>query len=142
MAGEYSRWFPPGSLAKALDAMYLTESLARPSSTKSLSSTAITLIAIGAGVLLLLVTTVLTLMWRRAAAARNNDNAPTDAAAPFTLVFTDIQASTTLWSEVPDVMGSALDTHHEIIRRLIAKHSGYEVKTVGGRVHDSLQKCR
>lgn len=48
-----------------------------------------------------------------------------------TLVFTDVQGSTTLWETVPDAMREALDLHNELFRRLIAKHRGYEVKTEG-----------
>ena len=47
------------------------------------------------------------------------------------ILFTDIQASTVLWAQVPDHMAAALDTHHDTIRRLIATHKAYEVKTIG-----------
>jgi class 3 adenylate cyclase len=62
---------------------------------------------------------------------RDNGGAPTDEAAPFAMVFTDIQASTTMWARAPLAMGSAVDLHHQVIRRLIKAHGGYEVKTIG-----------
>ena len=63
--------------------------------------------------------------------ARDIRFAPKDASSPFAVAFTDIQASTALWAQMPEVMAPALDTHHEIIRGLIAKHEAYEVKTIG-----------
>ena len=47
------------------------------------------------------------------------------------MLFTDIQASTTLWGEIPEQMSEALDVHHAVIRKLIKKYKCYEVKTVG-----------
>ena len=46
-------------------------------------------------------------------------------------VFTDIQASSTLWSTEPTAMSKALETHHRLIRELIDQFEGYEVKTIG-----------
>eukprot|EP00667_Euglena_gracilis_P000658 EG_transcript_658 len=62
---------------------------------------------------------------------RNNAAAPKNDTKPFCVLFTDIQASTHLWATVPDVMAPALDKHHALIRKLIAKHNCYEVKTIG-----------
>eukprot|EP01064_Diplonema_japonicum_P029773 TRINITY_DN4898_c3_g1_i1.p1 TRINITY_DN4898_c3_g1~~TRINITY_DN4898_c3_g1_i1.p1 ORF type:complete len:1151 (+),score=163.53 TRINITY_DN4898_c3_g1_i1:54-3455(+) len=47
------------------------------------------------------------------------------------IVFTDIQASTLLWEACPGSMRSALNTHNEVIRSVIQKCEGYEVKTIG-----------
>eukprot|EP00758_Cryptobia_borreli_P017941 Tbor_TRINITY_DN6237_c7_g2::TRINITY_DN6237_c7_g2_i2::g.2289::m.2289 len=62
---------------------------------------------------------------------RSNRWAPKNSVEPFTIIFTDIQSSTSLWSEVPEAMAPALDHHHAIIRKLILSHRGYEVKTIG-----------
>jgi class 3 adenylate cyclase/ABC-type phosphate transport system substrate-binding protein len=62
---------------------------------------------------------------------RDIANAPCDNEEPFAIAFTDIQSSTALWATVPAEMGPALDTHHLIVRECIARHSGYEVKTIG-----------
>eukprot|EP00672_Neobodo_designis_P017622 CAMPEP_0174835120 /NCGR_PEP_ID=MMETSP1114-20130205/5245_1 /TAXON_ID=312471 /ORGANISM="Neobodo designis, Strain CCAP 1951/1" /LENGTH=944 /DNA_ID=CAMNT_0016069065 /DNA_START=153 /DNA_END=2987 /DNA_ORIENTATION=- len=62
---------------------------------------------------------------------RDQRYAPTDPSAPVTIVFTDIQASTTLWSAVPAEMGPAIDVHHALIRKLLQQYCGYEVKTIG-----------
>eukprot|EP00667_Euglena_gracilis_P004077 EG_transcript_4091 len=62
---------------------------------------------------------------------RNNRAAPKDPSQAFCVLFTDIQGSTSLWATIPDVMATALDAHHALIRKLIAKHNCYEVKTIG-----------
>jgi class 3 adenylate cyclase/ABC-type branched-subunit amino acid transport system substrate-binding protein len=48
-----------------------------------------------------------------------------------TLMFTDVQDSTKLWSTVPMCMSIALDLHHALIRESINAHKCYEVKTAG-----------
>ncbi|MBF0548295.1 MAG: tetratricopeptide repeat protein [Candidatus Riflebacteria bacterium] len=48
-----------------------------------------------------------------------------------TLVFTDVQGSTGLWENAPDVMRSALATHDSVMRETIDTIGGYEVKTEG-----------
>ena len=48
-----------------------------------------------------------------------------------TLVFTDVQASTSLWEKSPNSMKQALFIHNKLMRRLIHKWGGYEVKTEG-----------
>ena len=62
---------------------------------------------------------------------RNNKFAPKDSSTPFTIMFTDIQSSTTLWARAPEDMANGVETHHELIRDLIHKYNGYEVKTIG-----------
>jgi predicted ATPase/class 3 adenylate cyclase len=48
-----------------------------------------------------------------------------------TLVFTDLQGSTELWEKLQSRFAEALTAHNSVMRGLIAKHSGYEVKTEG-----------
>eukprot|EP00727_Mastigamoeba_balamuthi_P005515 m51a1_g1583 putative adenylate cyclase (897) ;mRNA; f:118841-122058 len=48
-----------------------------------------------------------------------------------TLVFTDIQASTAQWEEMPEAMGRALRIHDDIARTALREDGGYEVKTEG-----------
>eukprot|EP00667_Euglena_gracilis_P005443 EG_transcript_5481 len=71
------------------------------------------------------------LCWVRRHGRRNNTDAPKDPSQGFCIIFTDIQGSTSLWAAIPDVMAAALDAHHTLIRRLIAKYHCYEVKTIG-----------
>jgi class 3 adenylate cyclase len=50
---------------------------------------------------------------------------------PFCMMFTDIEAGTRLWELHPSMMADAVDAHNRIIRKLIADHDAYEVKTDG-----------
>ena len=84
-------------------------------------------------------------LWRGYITRRNNSFAPKDAERPFALCFTDIQSSTSLWARVPEEMAVGLEAHHALIRSLIVKHNGYEVKTIGDsfmiafkEVHDAV----
>jgi len=47
------------------------------------------------------------------------------------LVFTDIEGSTRLWERCGDAMRDALDLHDRLMRELLSRTSGYEVKTQG-----------
>eukprot|EP01062_Namystynia_karyoxenos_P054001 TRINITY_DN4409_c0_g4_i1.p1 TRINITY_DN4409_c0_g4~~TRINITY_DN4409_c0_g4_i1.p1 ORF type:complete len:1321 (+),score=303.61 TRINITY_DN4409_c0_g4_i1:97-3963(+) len=47
------------------------------------------------------------------------------------IVFTDIVGSTRLWEASPEGMSAALQQHNDIVRPLIRRHRGYEVKTIG-----------
>ena len=51
--------------------------------------------------------------------------------SPFAILFTDIEASTSLWETQPVAMEKAVDEHHKLMRDLIHDHNGYEVKTIG-----------
>ncbi|KNC55391.1 adenylate/guanylate cyclase [Thecamonas trahens ATCC 50062] len=48
-----------------------------------------------------------------------------------TIVFTDIEGSTSLWENFPTIMPKTIETHHSICRRAILENNGYEVKTEG-----------
>ena len=48
-----------------------------------------------------------------------------------TIVFTDIQGSTSIWETCPAAMRKALAIHNKVVREAIREHHGYEVKTIG-----------
>lgn len=48
-----------------------------------------------------------------------------------TIIFTDVQGSTSLWEACPTDMKKALDIHDMIMRRCYTNHNGYEVLTEG-----------
>eukprot|EP01064_Diplonema_japonicum_P033200 TRINITY_DN6490_c0_g1_i1.p1 TRINITY_DN6490_c0_g1~~TRINITY_DN6490_c0_g1_i1.p1 ORF type:complete len:1027 (+),score=131.90 TRINITY_DN6490_c0_g1_i1:49-3129(+) len=58
-----------------------------------------------------------------------NKHAPREGV--ISIVFTDIQSSSSLWGQFPEEMDVALTTHHKIFRELIERYEGYEVKTIG-----------
>lgn len=65
-----------------------------------------------------------------------------------TFVFTDIQSSTSLWESEPDAMDQSLELHDRILRMLLKKFNGYEVKTEGDafmvtffRIVDAILWC-
>ena len=66
---------------------------------------------------------------KRSGEVRDISDAPKEGNV--TLIFTDIQDSTNLWSKFTASMAASLDLHHEVIRKAIKKHHGYEVKTAG-----------
>jgi class 3 adenylate cyclase len=56
---------------------------------------------------------------------------PLDDTDDVTMVFTDVQGSTSLWEANPKAMEQALRLHDATIRTNMAKHDGYEVTTEG-----------
>jgi len=70
--------------------------------------------------------------FRRSHGQRDNTRAPKNShQTPICILFTDIQASTTIWANAPEVMAKAIEIHHKLIRKAIHRHQGYEVKTIG-----------
>ena len=68
-------------------------------------------------------------MWRRMYNAP--PGADGEAGYELTLATTDIEKSTDLWEADPVAMNAALRQHHQVMRELISKHSGYESNTEG-----------
>jgi len=58
-------------------------------------------------------------------------HAPQPPVGDITLMFTDIEGSTRGWDTYRNAYQGALDRHNELMRRAIALHDGFEVKTVG-----------
>ena len=91
-------------------------------------------VSVGVAVAVIAIVLVLALLKMRSAGANVRDvsNAPLGADGEMTtLMFTDIQDSTQLWGNYTVSTAVSLDLHHQVIRRAIAAHNGYEVKTVG-----------
>jgi predicted ATPase/class 3 adenylate cyclase len=55
-----------------------------------------------------------------------------------TFLFTDLEGSTRLWEEHPEVMHDALARHDAILRMAVEAHGGYLVKTMGDGIHASF----
>jgi predicted ATPase/class 3 adenylate cyclase len=53
-------------------------------------------------------------------------------AGTMALVFTDVQGASRLWERCPAAMKVALETHDAVLRTLLERGGGYEVKTQGG----------
>lgn len=59
-----------------------------------------------------------------------------------TFLFTDVEGSTRLWEDHPDVMHDALARHDEIVRDAIESHGGHVVKTTGDGFHAAFGTAR
>ena len=59
-----------------------------------------------------------------------------------TFLFTDVESSTRLWEEHPQVMHEVLARHDEILRGAIESHAGYVVKTTGDGFHAAFGTAR
>ena len=65
-----------------------------------------------------------------------------------TFLFTDVEGSTRLWEEHPDLMHDAMPRHDEMLRDAIESHGGFVVKTTGdgfhavfATAHDAVDRC-
>ena len=56
-----------------------------------------------------------------------------------TIVFTDVQGSTSLWEACPSDMKKALDIHDMILRQCYTDHHGYEITTEGDAFNLAFQ---
>jgi predicted ATPase/class 3 adenylate cyclase len=52
-----------------------------------------------------------------------------------TFLFTDVEGSTRLWDENPDVMNHAMPRHDELLRDAVESHHGFIVKDAGDGFH-------
>ncbi len=51
--------------------------------------------------------------------------------ASVTFLFTDIEGSTRLWEQHPEVMAVALNDHNQIVSEILGEYGGRIFKTVG-----------
>ena len=69
-------------------------------------------------------------------------NRAKDMSAPngdVTIVYTDIQGSTSFWETCPSAMKEAQDMHDMIIRQCYSDHKGYEIATEGDAFNVAFQ---
>eukprot|EP00744_Colponema_vietnamica_P006034 GILI01008791.1.p1 GENE.GILI01008791.1~~GILI01008791.1.p1 ORF type:complete len:1212 (+),score=195.94 GILI01008791.1:517-3636(+) len=106
------------------------QALIPKSSSKAIDDGALAAIAAAAAVVVFAVVGG-TLLFTCCFYGKKHWHAPTDSSKPFAMLFTDIQNSTGLWSRAPAAMSESVSLHHSLIRKLVTKYSGYEVKTIG-----------
>ena len=53
-----------------------------------------------------------------------------------TFLFTDIQGSTPLWEQLPEVMRAAVALHHTLLRQAIEANGGIAFKIIGDAVQE------
>ena len=58
-----------------------------------------------------------------------------------TFLFTDIEGSTRLWEEQPELMRPALAAHDAFVREIVERHRGEVVKTTGDGVHAAFESA-
>lgn len=56
-----------------------------------------------------------------------------------TIIYTDVQGSTSMWESCPQAMKDATDIHDIIMRQCYADHSGYEITTEGDAFNLAFQ---
>lgn len=56
-----------------------------------------------------------------------------------TIIYTDVQGSTSLWESCPSDMKKAQDIHDDIMRKCYTNHSGYEITTEGDAFNLAFQ---
>ena len=56
-----------------------------------------------------------------------------------TIVYTDVQGSTSLWESCPSAMKEAQDIHDIIMRQCYSDHKGYEITTEGDAFNLAFQ---
>ncbi|HSJ70210.1 MAG TPA: adenylate/guanylate cyclase domain-containing protein, partial [Acidimicrobiia bacterium] len=66
----------------------------------------------------------------------------TSASASLTILFTDIEGSTSLWVDHPDVAGTAVGIHDEIVSDAITGRGGRIIKTTGDGFLASFASAR
>ena len=54
---------------------------------------------------------------------------------PLTFLFTDLENSTPLWEQFPNVMRCALERHDALLKEAIENHRGHIIKTTGDGLH-------
>ena len=59
-----------------------------------------------------------------------------------TFLFTDLEGSTRLWQEHPEVMQQASARHDDLVREAIEAHDGYVVKTTGDGFHAAFARAQ
>jgi class 3 adenylate cyclase len=65
---------------------------------------------------------------------------PPPSSGVITLVFSDVQGSTSQWEQHPTVMAGAIILHNKVIRDLLCQYGGYEVKTHGDSFMVAFQR--
>jgi len=70
--------------------------------------------------------------WGLAARVANTPLGPEPPTGTVALVFTDVPSAARLWERCPTAMRDALEVQDEVLRALVDRCGGYEVKTQGG----------
>src|SRR6266540_2465679 len=66
---------------------------------------------------------------------KETPRSPSLPSGTVTFLFTDIEGSTQLWEQHPQMMPAALARHDAILRQAVVAHSGSVFKTVGDSIH-------
>ena len=86
--------------------------------------------------------TMATLSTKANALRPSSMNRAKDMSAPLgdvTIVYTDVQGSTSLWESCPSAMKEAQDMHDIIMRQCYSDHKGYEITTEGDAFNLAFQ---
>jgi class 3 adenylate cyclase len=137
IAGKYAGWFPALSYEIVDTCLRALGVIVDPEDDDDSgnSDISIWIILVPASVFVAILSLVLGL-WLRMYLSRKRQEREAERFAPkegqMLIVFTDIESSSKLWEVLPmNIMHDAVQRHNAILRKLLIKHSGYEVKTQG-----------
>src|SRR5207245_9533430 len=77
-----------------------------------------------------------------AGAPANGAGTPDLPSGTVTFLFTDVEGSTRLWEDYPDLMRDALALHDALLRDAIESQGGFIVKTTGDGFHAVFATAR
>lgn len=131
VTGQYSRWFPPLSLAAVFEAQWAAGVLERPkgAETPALSTQAVILIAVLAPVAVIAFGFFAYSFISRRLRVWHAPKKPTE---PLCVMFAALKNETLLFERYPETVGVASEKIAVIVRHAVAKHECYESKLVSG----------
>eukprot|EP01028_Stygiella_incarcerata_P004880 TRINITY_DN2118_c0_g1_i1.p1 TRINITY_DN2118_c0_g1~~TRINITY_DN2118_c0_g1_i1.p1 ORF type:complete len:718 (-),score=166.81 TRINITY_DN2118_c0_g1_i1:334-2487(-) len=136
VAGKYAGWFPALSYDTVEVCLRSLGIIVDPDEESNEDNGLNMWIIVGPAIGFFVILSIVLGLWLRMYLTRRRQEREAEKFAPkegeMLILFTDIESSSKLWEMLPmNVMHDAVQRHNAILRKLLVKHSGYEVKTQG-----------